>query len=146
MLAAESPEAGLAAIELVDLENERTRPAETVFLINPDYAYQDFLREQHATLDKLNAAWGTDHRHWAEIPFSNQPPSHPAQRDDWSKYVTKWMAVRHVRFERTPSDAEFQRWMLQRYEIEGRDAEQIAGMLKDAFDKYCTSAQAANVN
>jgi putative YphP/YqiW family bacilliredoxin len=37
-------------------------------------------------------------------------------------------------------------WLLQRYEIEGRNAEQIAGVLKDAFDKHCTSAQAANVN
>jgi putative YphP/YqiW family bacilliredoxin len=31
-------------------------------------------------------------------------------------------------------------WLLQRYEIEGRNAEQIAGVLKDAFDKHCTSA------
>lgn len=37
-------------------------------------------------------------------------------------------------------------WLLQRHEIEGRNAEQIAGILRAAFDKYCTAAQAANVN
>jgi putative YphP/YqiW family bacilliredoxin len=34
-------------------------------------------------------------------------------------------------------------WMLQRYEIEGRDAHQIAELLKAAFDKHCAPAQAA---
>ncbi len=34
-------------------------------------------------------------------------------------------------------------WMLQRYEIEGRDAYQIAEVLKAAFDKHCAPAQAA---
>jgi len=98
------------------LEFVATLPAERVFLINPDHPYQDFLREQHATLEKLNAAWGTKYHHWSEIQFSNQPPVHPAHRDDWSKYVIKWMPVRHVRFDQTPLDADFQRWMLQRYE------------------------------
>lgn len=34
-------------------------------------------------------------------------------------------------------------WMLQRHEIEGRDAYQIADILKAAFNKYCAPAQAA---
>jgi putative YphP/YqiW family bacilliredoxin len=34
-------------------------------------------------------------------------------------------------------------WMLQRFEIEGRSADQIAELLKAAFDKHCASAQAA---
>ena len=34
-------------------------------------------------------------------------------------------------------------WLLQRYEIEGRDAYQIAEVLKAAFDKHCLPAQAA---
>ena len=34
-------------------------------------------------------------------------------------------------------------WMLQRYEIEGRDAGQIATILQAAFDKHCAPAQAA---
>jgi putative YphP/YqiW family bacilliredoxin len=34
-------------------------------------------------------------------------------------------------------------WMLQRFEIEGRDAYQIADLLKAAFDKHCAPAQAA---
>lgn len=34
-------------------------------------------------------------------------------------------------------------WMLQRFEIEGRSAEQIADVLKVAFDKHCTQAAAA---
>jgi putative YphP/YqiW family bacilliredoxin len=34
-------------------------------------------------------------------------------------------------------------WMLQRFEIEGRDAYQIAEVLKAAFDKHCAPAQAA---
>ena len=34
-------------------------------------------------------------------------------------------------------------WMLQRFEIEGRSADQIAEVLKSAFDKHCTPAQAA---
>jgi putative YphP/YqiW family bacilliredoxin len=34
-------------------------------------------------------------------------------------------------------------WMLQRFEIEGRSAEQIADVLKAAFDRHCTPAQAA---
>lgn len=37
-------------------------------------------------------------------------------------------------------------WMLQRYEIEGRDAYQIADLLKAAFDKHCAPAQAASAN
>jgi putative YphP/YqiW family bacilliredoxin len=37
-------------------------------------------------------------------------------------------------------------WLLQRYEIEGRDAYQIADLLKAAFDKYCTPAQAASAS
>ncbi len=34
-------------------------------------------------------------------------------------------------------------WLLKRYEIEGRDAYQIAEVLKAAFDKHCVPAQAA---
>jgi hypothetical protein len=34
--------------------------------------------------------------------------------------------------------------MLQRYEIEGRDAYQIAELLKAAFEKHCVPAQAGN--
>ena len=34
-------------------------------------------------------------------------------------------------------------WMLQRFEIEGRSADQIADVLKAAFDKHCAPAQAA---
>ena len=34
-------------------------------------------------------------------------------------------------------------WLLQRFEIEGRSADQIAEVLKAAFDKHCTPAQAA---
>lgn len=34
-------------------------------------------------------------------------------------------------------------WLLQRFEIEGRDAHQIAEVLKAAFDKHCAPAQAA---
>ncbi|NOT59324.1 MAG: BrxA/BrxB family bacilliredoxin [Acidobacteria bacterium] len=34
-------------------------------------------------------------------------------------------------------------WMLQRFEIEGRSAEQIAEVLKAAFDKHCAQAAAA---
>jgi putative YphP/YqiW family bacilliredoxin len=34
-------------------------------------------------------------------------------------------------------------WMLQRFEIEGRSADQIADVLKTAFDKHCAPAQAA---
>jgi len=30
-------------------------------------------------------------------------------------------------------------YMLERYQIEGRDAHQIAGELRQAFDKYCAS-------
>lgn len=37
-------------------------------------------------------------------------------------------------------------WMLQRHEIEGRDAYQIADLLKAAFNKYCQPAQAASAN
>ena len=36
-------------------------------------------------------------------------------------------------------------YMLERYQIEGRDAQQIAGELRQAFDKYCqANAQAAS--
>jgi putative YphP/YqiW family bacilliredoxin len=34
-------------------------------------------------------------------------------------------------------------FMLERYRIEGRSAEQIAADLKDAFDRYCSTADAA---
>jgi putative YphP/YqiW family bacilliredoxin len=37
-------------------------------------------------------------------------------------------------------------WLLQRFEIEGRDAYQIADQLKAAFNKYCAPAQVASVN
>jgi putative YphP/YqiW family bacilliredoxin len=33
-------------------------------------------------------------------------------------------------------------FMLERYRIEGRSAEQIAADLKDAFDRYCSPATA----
>lgn len=35
-------------------------------------------------------------------------------------------------------------WMLQRHEIEGRDAYQIAEILKAAFNQHCVAAQAAS--
>jgi bacilliredoxin len=35
-------------------------------------------------------------------------------------------------------------YMLERYQIEGRDATQIAAELRAAFDKYCARAEAAN--
>ncbi len=93
-----------------------TLPAEYVRLISLDFAYQDFLREQHATIEKLNRAWATNHGHWSEIQFSNRPPTHPAQFADWSKYVTTRMPARSVRLAQLPAAAEFQRWMLKRYE------------------------------
>ena len=34
-------------------------------------------------------------------------------------------------------------WLLQRHEIEGRTAEQIAALLKAAFEKHCAPVQAA---
>lgn len=37
-------------------------------------------------------------------------------------------------------------WLLQRFEIEGRDAYQIADLLKAAFDKHCAPAQAASAS
>jgi putative YphP/YqiW family bacilliredoxin len=35
-------------------------------------------------------------------------------------------------------------YMLERYQIEGRDAHQIAGELTQAFDKYCANAPATS--
>jgi putative YphP/YqiW family bacilliredoxin len=37
-------------------------------------------------------------------------------------------------------------WMLQRFEIEGRSADQIADVLKTAFAKHCAPAQQAATN
>ena len=35
-------------------------------------------------------------------------------------------------------------YMLERYQIEGRDAMQIAAELKTAFDRYCSKTEAAS--
>ena len=37
-------------------------------------------------------------------------------------------------------------WMLQRFEIEGRSADQIADVLKAAFDKHCVASAHAATN
>jgi multiple sugar transport system permease protein len=106
-----------------------TLPAHRVTLVDADAAYQQFLREQHATLDKLNAAWSTSYRHFAEVQFSNAPPEPRAQRDDWTKFVMTRMGLAGVRLENRPSETEFRAWLVSKY----GSLEQINRALKTSF-------------
>ncbi len=92
-----------------------TLPAREVTLIDTDGDYQQFLREQRATLEKHNAAWATNYRHWAEIQFSNIPPAHPTQRADWERYVTTRMNLAGAMLQNRPSDEEFREWLLRKH-------------------------------
>ena len=47
------------------------------------------LRSTYKTIDKLNAAWGTEHASWEELLKSQEAPDKQKARDDLTRFYTK---------------------------------------------------------
>jgi len=69
------------SLAVAALASPADQAAKTVFL--------DDLKQKYETIQRLNAAWGTNHASWDALRESQQPPDKEKARDDLADFYTK---------------------------------------------------------
>ena len=69
------------SLAVAALGSPADQPAKKVFI--------DDLKEKYNTIEKLNAAWATNHASWQELLKSTQPPDKDKAREDLGAFYTK---------------------------------------------------------
>jgi hypothetical protein len=69
------------SLALSTLASPAQQPAKGVFVAD--------LKAKYATIDKLNAAWGTDHASWDALLDANRPPDAKKAHDDLAAFHAK---------------------------------------------------------
>ncbi|MDZ4742702.1 MAG: ABC transporter permease subunit [Verrucomicrobiota bacterium] len=100
----------------------RTLPADQVILVvetfgpaTQDRAYLAFLKGKYITLEKLNKAWGTNHKHFGEIIFPENPPAHPVGKADWGEFMKTTFRLADIRLTGNMPHADFRQWLLNKH-------------------------------
>jgi ABC-type glycerol-3-phosphate transport system permease component len=69
----------------------RDLPPERKIIVSSEAYWHDYLMRKYPTLADLNAAWGTEHKGYYEIPLALAPPPAGPVRGDWDTFlVTRW--------------------------------------------------------
>ena len=69
------------SLAVAALASPADQPAKNVFI--------DGLKEKYNTIEKLNAAWATNHASWQELLESTRPPDKDKAREDLAAFYTK---------------------------------------------------------
>ena len=67
----------------------RDLPPERKIIVSSEAYWHDCLMRKYPTLADLNAAWGTRHKGYYEIPLALTPPPAGPVRGDWDEFIVK---------------------------------------------------------
>ncbi len=93
------------------IEFKKTLPPADRIITAIDPVWQDFLKLEYKSVDRLNSAYRTSYNSFSEIFIPPRVPSDQAERADWEKFVRTQFPVRYMRFpEETDRDIAVAKW------------------------------------
>jgi multiple sugar transport system permease protein len=118
------------------LRFKQSLPPHFLRVVGCDPLFTSFLEvdKYEGEITKLNAAWGTNYKSFAEIHLSPTPPKNKQERADWEEFVRTFMPFRYMQIKESATPY-YQAFLRKRYSGNISEVNRIYNTQYKTFDE-----------
>ena len=123
------------------LRFEQTLPADYLRIVGCDPLFASFLEvdKYDGDIARLNAAYGTNYKSFAEIHLSHTPPANPGERADWEEFARNVLPFRYMELSESAAPV-YRAFLAKRYSGDIREVNRIYHAAYTSFDQITLPA------